>query len=72
MIQAQATCNLLMIRPVQFKFNAETAVSNAFQNPEAQALQSSLTQADALREFNEMAERLQAAGVRVLVFADVS
>lgn len=72
MIQAQATCNLLMIRPVQFKFNPETAVSNAFQNPEAKALQPALTQADALREFNEMAERLEAAGVRVIVFDDVA
>lgn len=72
MIQAQATCNLLMIRPAQFKFNEETAESNAFQNPEAQTLQAASTQADALREFNEMVDRLQTAGVRVIVFDDVA
>lgn len=72
MIQAQATYNLLMIRPVQFKFNEETASSNAFQDASAHTLQPSLTQADALREFDEMANRLKSAGVNVLVFDDVA
>ncbi len=72
MIQAQATYNLLMIRPVQFKFNEETASSNAFQDASAHELQPSLTQADALREFDEMANRLKSAGVNVIVFDDVA
>ena len=31
-MQAQATSNILMIRPVRFGFNEQTAESNAFQN----------------------------------------
>lgn len=42
------TNKILMIRPVNFSFNAETAVNNAFQVNDAQAD----TQTKAAAEFN--------------------
>ncbi len=61
-----ATNKLLMIRPVNFSFNAETAVNNAFQ---VQDLASD-TQAQAEKEFNAMVEALRADGVDVMVIDD--
>jgi hypothetical protein len=69
-MQEQATSNILMIRPVNFGFNAETAQSNAFQDIKAQAWTSNITQEDALREFDGMVSQLRAAGVNVMVFDD--
>lgn len=61
-----------MIRPVQFTFNEETAESNNFQDPKVANLTTKETQQKALIEFDEMVERLQLAGVNVLVFDDTS
>ncbi len=61
-----ATNKLLMIRPVNFSFNAETAVNNAFQVQDV----TSDTQAQAEKEFNAMVETLRAHGVDVTVIDD--
>ena len=53
-MQAQATSNILMIRPVNFAFNLQTAESNAFQNEDSQTLESDITQENALQEFDTM------------------
>lgn len=71
-MQTQATSNILMIRPVQFQFNEETAESNTFQDPAVAELPESKTQSKALAEFDEMVDRLRLAGVNVIVFDDNS
>jgi hypothetical protein len=62
----QTTSNLLMIRPVDFGFNAETAVNNAFQvegkNENAQQ--------KALEEFNGFVQKLTEHGIDVTVVED--
>jgi len=69
-MESQITSNILMIRPVRFGFNAETADSNAFQNTQTQLLSSQNTQSVALKEFDEMVASLRESGVNVLVFDD--
>ena len=62
----QTTSNILMIRPVNFSFNAETAVNNAFQVKG----QSEGAQEKALDEFNEFVAVLRSNGVNVTVVDD--
>ncbi|MBD2756874.1 citrulline utilization hydrolase CtlX [Spirosoma validum] len=69
-MQSQATSHLLMIRPVRFAFNEQTAESNAFQNTELSAQTKDVAQENALREFDEMVRQLQAFGVDVVVYED--
>ncbi|GAB3314221.1 arginine deiminase-related protein [Larkinella ripae] len=69
-MQSQTTSNLLMIRPVRFGFNEQTAESNAFQNSALARENRQLAQDNALREFDEMARQLTAAGVNVIVYED--
>ncbi len=69
-MQAQTTSNILMIRPVNFAFNEQTAESNAFQDVKAKSLTNNITQEEALREFDAMVNQLRAAGVNVMVYDD--
>ena len=69
-MQAQTTSNILMIRPVNFAFNEQTAESNAFQDAKAKSLTNNITQEEALREFDAMVSQLRAAGVNVMVYDD--
>lgn len=62
----QTTSNILMIRPVNFSFNAETAVNNAFQV----AGQSEGAQEKALYEFNQFVSVLRNNGINVTVVDD--
>ena len=62
----QTTSHLLMIRPVNFSFNAETAVNNAFQV----AASDEQTPQKALSEFNGFAAVLRDNGVDVTVVED--
>ena len=64
----QTTSHLLMIRPVGFGFNAETAVTNAFQTKSAETD----VQQKALREFNDFVTLLQNNGVDVTVVEDTA
>lgn len=63
----QATDCVLMIRPVRFLSNPETASSNAFQHS---GLDTGLAQSAALAEFDAYAAALRTAGVFVLVIDD--
>lgn len=63
----QTTSHLLMIRPVNFSFNTETAVNNAFQ-----AQQDIDAQEKALSEFNSFIYKLQQNGTDVTVVADTA
>lgn len=62
----QTTSHLLMIKPVAFDFNAETAVNNAFQ----QKGSNELAQQKAEAEFDGFVQKLTAAGVDVTVVQD--
>ena len=64
----QTTSNILMIRPVEFGFNAQTAVNNAFLKPGSDFD----VQEKALKEFDEFVEVLRLNGVEVLVIDDNS
>ena len=60
----QSTNNILLIRPVNFGFNPETAASNAFQK------QQPFDKEKVLAEFNNFAENLKNKGVNVFIFDD--
>lgn len=62
----QTTSHLLMIRPVNFSFNAETAVNNAFQVSGAEAD----AQKKALTEFNDFVQKLRDNKIDVTVVDD--
>jgi hypothetical protein len=62
----QTTSHLLMIKPVNFSFNAETAVNNAFQTESATIN----AQEKALTEFNDFVNVLGNQGVDVTVIDD--
>ena len=55
----QHTSHLLMIKPVNFSFNAETAVNNSFQTPSAE----SGIQEKARQEFETFIETLKAIDI---------
>ncbi|MES2827014.1 MAG: arginine deiminase-related protein [Bacteroidota bacterium] len=62
----QSTDQLLMIRPVNFKFNEQTAENNKFQK----ASQDDFVQAKALAEFDNFVAVLRANGIDILVVDD--
>ncbi len=63
----QTTSHLLMIRPVAFGLNIQTAESNAFQNKNAAQEQ---VQEKALKEFDDFVEKLTAKGIDITVMDD--
>lgn len=64
--RSQTTSHLLMIRPVRFEFNAQTAVNNAFQVPDHDKDIASL----ARKEFDDFASLLQNNGIDVSIVND--
>ena len=62
------TSHLLMIRPVKFAYNAETAVNNSFQV----ASNDASVQEKALQEFDGFVAKLQANGIDVTVVQDTA
>jgi len=62
----QTTSHILMIRPLNFAFNAETATNNAFQVKNAEAN----VHVKALKEFDEFVALLRTSGVDVTVVDD--
>ena len=71
-MRSQTTSNILMIRPVNFGFNQETAESNAFQNAEFGEQNKDKSQQIALKEFDKMVSHLRKAGVNIIVIDDTS
>ncbi|CCH51792.1 hypothetical protein BN8_00738 [Fibrisoma limi BUZ 3] len=71
-MQSQATSQILMIRPVRFGFNEQTAQSNAFQDIKMAAQTKDVAQGDALHEFEEMVRQLRALGVDVIEYEDTT
>ncbi|MDN3546791.1 citrulline utilization hydrolase CtlX [Mucilaginibacter aquaedulcis] len=67
MTNQQSTSNILMIRPVSFGFNEQTAASNAFQN---RAADQQSVQDKALAEFDGFVKILTDNGINVTVVDD--
>ena len=66
---AQATNAILMIRPVAFRMNEQTAVNNYYQKVLDNTLPETVN-AKAQQEFDAFVEKLKAVGVSVLVVED--
>lgn len=69
MLNKQITNNILMIRPTNFRMNEQTAVNNFYQQTANQQTSKEI-QANALREFDLLVDKLQAKGCNVLVIDD--
>ncbi len=65
----QITNDLMMIRPIAFRMNEQTAVNNYYQKSEANATSDQI-QKQALDQFDQFVEVLRAEGVNVTVFDD--
>ncbi|MCE7064158.1 citrulline utilization hydrolase CtlX [Dyadobacter sp. CY326] len=68
--QPQATSRIMMIRPVQFGFNNETAESNEFQQDLFAHNNSETTRQIAREEFDLMIDQLAKAGIELHIFDD--
>ncbi|WP_375252111.1 citrulline utilization hydrolase CtlX [Dokdonia donghaensis] len=68
MASRQITNTILMIRPVQFRMNEETAVNNYFQ--EDISLKNDEINTKAQQEFDDFVAKLRAVGVNVIVEND--
>ncbi len=66
---AQTTNSILMIRPVNFRMNEETAVNNYFQDE--LDLNNSEVNAKAQVEFDDFVSKLESVGVTVIVVDDL-
>jgi len=66
---SQITNNIMMIQPVSFRYNDQTAVNNYYQKV-IHGLTSTKAQENALQEFNVFVEKLRAKGVNVVVIPD--
>lgn len=64
----QYTNTILMVEPVDFRFNAETAVNNYFQNETDESSES--IQQKALNEFQGMVSKLREHGINVITLKD--
>ncbi|MDM9631049.1 citrulline utilization hydrolase CtlX [Robiginitalea aurantiaca] len=64
----QITNSILMVRPVQFRMNEETAVNNFFQ--EDLELRNSVINRQAQEEFDTFVQKLRKEGIRVIVVED--
>lgn len=65
----QITNTILMIRPVSFRMNEQTAVNNYYQKV-LESLTPETVQFKALQEFDDFVEKLRAVGVNVIVIND--
>ena len=65
----QVTNTILMIRPVSFRMNEQTAVNNYYQKV-LEALTPESVQFKALQEFDNYVEKLRSFGVHVIVIND--
>lgn len=69
-IQPQSTSRIMMIRPVRFGFNAETAESNKFQTESSADNTGEAAQKEAQEEFDLMVDQLDKAGLDLHIFDD--
>ncbi|MFT4525286.1 MAG: hypothetical protein ACI85F_001439 [Bacteroidia bacterium] len=67
----QLTSHVLMIRPVNFGYNKETAVNNHYQNSSV-GLEEKEVQKQALHEFDGLVSKLRLSGISVTVIEDTT
>jgi hypothetical protein len=65
----QITDTILMVRPVNFRMNEQTAVNNYYQMV-LKEVSPETVQSRALKEFDEFVRKLRSAGIQVVVFQD--
>jgi len=68
-MKRQITSSIMMIRPVAFRFNEQTAVNNYYQQV-LEGVTADQVQAQAQNEFDTFVEKLRAKGVEVVVVED--
>lgn len=66
----QITDTIMMVKPIAFTLNEETAVNNLFQ-PREQIIPDEKAQNLALQEFDNMVENLRTEGIEILVYEDI-
>ena len=66
----QTTNSILMIRPINFRMNEQTAVNNYYQKVLDNILPSSVN-AKAQKEFDDYVDKLKSFGVQVVVISDI-
>ncbi|MBB5283857.1 hypothetical protein HNQ92_001983 [Rhabdobacter roseus] len=69
-LQPQSTSRILMVRPVHFAFNEQTATSNEFQDAAFARAHESTAQEQAREEFDHLVSQLDSHGVELYVFDD--
>ncbi|OJV15562.1 MAG: amidinotransferase [Dyadobacter sp. 50-39] len=69
-IQPQSTARIMMIRPMRFGFNHQTAASNEFQQKSLADQTRDTAQQTAREEFELMIDQLQKAGLELHIFED--
>jgi hypothetical protein len=69
-VQPQSTSRIMMIRPVRFAYNEQTAESNEFMDADFAEETRKVAQQKALEEFEHMVTVLKAAGVEITVYED--
>ena len=67
----QITSCIMMIRPVAFRFNEQTAVNNYYQKV-LEGVSADQVQLQARNEFDAFVEKLRAKGIEVVVLEDTS
>lgn len=70
-MEKQVTNKIIMVRPANFGYNAETALDNTFQSKEGREDTEEIV-SQALDEFDNMVEMLRESGIEVKVFEDTS
>ena len=68
---SQITDTILMIRPVSFRMNEQTAINNYFQKPLETGVSAEQVNAMAQNEFDGFVEKLKDVGVNVIVEDDL-
>ena len=66
----QITDTIIMIRPVRFRYNEQTASNNYYQSSLVGVSDDEI-QYSALKEFNDFVEKLEKSGINILVFNDI-
>jgi len=69
MEKKQSTDTLMMVRPVQFRFNEQTAINNYYQKA-IDGLSEAEIQSQASEEFETFVEKLRAKNIKVVVVDD--
>ena len=66
----QTTNSILMIRPINFRMNEQTAVNNYYQRVLDDLLPATVN-INAQKEFDNYVEKLESHGIHVIVISDI-